>query len=254
MAIDIPDEVAKFYDLNPELPDDLPFYRSLPPSPGAAILELGCGTGRVLVPLASTCGYIHGLDASEAMLEICRTKLREAGIPRSRACVGRGSISGFDLGRHLVLIIAPFRVFQNLETDTEIDGLFRSVRGHLAKGGSCVLNAFKPDPEKLRDAKVRGEILLWEVPASGGSVTCHDRTGGVDEARQVLHPRLVYRRIEAGAVREEAVLDLAMRYYEPAQFEEIVTRHRCRIVGRWGGYKGERYGEGPELVLQFVAA
>src|SRR5438552_2276653 len=245
MAIDIRDEVARFYDLNPDLPDDLPFYRALLPSPGAAVLELGCGTGRVLVPLASGCGYIHGLDASEAMLEICRRRLHEAGIPRARACVGRGNISEFDLGRHFDLIIAPFRVFQSLETDSEIAGLFRCVRGHLAKGGSCVLNAFKPDPERLRGAKVPGETLLWEVPTAGGSVSCHHRTGGIDEPRQVLYPHLVYRRVEAGAVREEAVLELAMRYYEPAQFEAVVKRHRYRILGRWGGYKGERYGEGP---------
>ena len=50
---------------------------------------------------------------------------------------------------------------------------------------------------------------------------------------------------------EATVLKLVMRYYYPEQFEEIVLKHGFRIVNRRGGYKGERYGEGPELVLQF---
>src|SRR5437899_5371328 len=122
---DIRAGVAQYYDVNPEAPNDVPFYTALVPSPEASILELGCGTGRVLVPLAGRCGYIHGIDRSEAMLAVCRDKLRRAKIPVTKAQIALGDISDFALGRTFDLIIAPFRVLQNLETASEVHGFFR---------------------------------------------------------------------------------------------------------------------------------
>lgn len=80
MAPDIRSRAAEYYDLNPNAPADVPFYKKLVPSPRASVLELGCGTGRVLVPLAEACAYIHGVDLSEAMVAVCRRKVADAGI------------------------------------------------------------------------------------------------------------------------------------------------------------------------------
>ena len=75
MTNDIRAESAKYYDLQKIPFDDVPFYIEHIPSPNANILELGCGTGRVLVTLASHCAYIHGLDISKAMLKTGRIRL-----------------------------------------------------------------------------------------------------------------------------------------------------------------------------------
>jgi SAM-dependent methyltransferase len=107
MPSNIPRSVAEYYDLNPLAPPDVPFYASLVPSPDATILELGCGTGRVLLPLAQHGGYVHGVDASETMLAICRTKVRQAGIPTTRAEVTIGDVTDFHLRRIFDLIPGP---------------------------------------------------------------------------------------------------------------------------------------------------
>lgn len=119
MEIDIRAQAAQYYDCNPNVPDDLPFYISHIPSPHAAVLELGCGTGRVTLPLAQHCDYIHGLDLSPAMISICKRKLAGTDIPPTKARVEVGDITDFDLGQTFDFIIAPFRVLQNLETDAE---------------------------------------------------------------------------------------------------------------------------------------
>jgi len=53
MQDDIRAEAAQYYDANPTIPDDRAFYTARLPSVDAAVLELGCGTGRVLLPLAA---------------------------------------------------------------------------------------------------------------------------------------------------------------------------------------------------------
>ena len=245
---------ARYYDACPVFPNDIPFYRARIPSPRARVLELGCGTGRVLVSLLDYCGYIHGIDHSEAMLGLCWAKLRQRGVPSSKGCVELGDITRLSLPMQFDLVIAPFRVLQTLETDEEVDGLFGSIRRHLTPGGSCILNAFNPkyDPEGLlRDWVSHEEILIWEVPYLGGRLTCHDRRPRMDREKLVLYPELIYRWYEQDVLKETMVHPLVMRCYYPDPFLRLIEDHGFRIVGRWGGYAGEPYGEGPELVAQF---
>jgi ubiquinone/menaquinone biosynthesis C-methylase UbiE len=134
---DLHAESAKFYDLAPNTPNDIPFYIDRVPSADSRVLELGCGTGRVAIPLAAHCAAILGLDHSEAMVRIARTKVMEAGL-QDRVRFVVGDISLFELGDHFDYIIAPFRVLQNLESDAEVVGLLRCIRAHLAPGGRPV--------------------------------------------------------------------------------------------------------------------
>ena len=254
MPVDFRKEVAEYYDHSTKQPDDIGFYQSILPSPDSTVLELGCGTGRVLVPLVEHCSYIHGIDISEAMLTLCRKKLQALSASKKRCIVQPGDITDLNLGRSFDLITAPFRVFQNLETDEEVDGFFQTVRTHLAPGGTCILNVFRPFLDKKAMATQwtsDEEILSWEAPIEGGRVTCHDRRKRIDPEMQVAYTDLVYRRYRGEKLEDEAVLNLLMRYYYADEFVEMIENHGFRIFNRWGGYKGEPYGEGPELVVQF---
>ena len=255
MKIDIRMEAAKYYDANPDFHQDVPFYQKLVPSPEASILELGCGTGRVMLPLLLYCDYYHGLDISTAMLSICQRKLAEAGVPPAKAQAQEGDITHFDLGRTFDFIIAPFRVMQNLETDEEVDGLFACIHRHLAPGGSCILNVFRPNYEREALRQRWGsqeEITDWEIPLEGGRLVCSNRRARIDAEKLILYPELIYRRYVGDGLEEEAVLKIVMRCYYPDDFEQLVRSHGFKIVNRWGGYLGESYGVGGELVLQFV--
>jgi SAM-dependent methyltransferase len=254
MQEDIRLEAAKYYDLNPSPPDDVSFYLRRVPSPNARVLELGCGTGRVTLLLSRGCGFIRGIDRSQAMLSVCREKIEQLQIPASKVRVERGDITNLDLEETFDWIIAPFRVFQNLETDEQVNGLFNTVRRHLAPGGTCILNVFMPYKDReglIEDWVSLEENLSWEVDYEDGRVTCHDRRPQMDPESLVLYPELIYRRYRGDVLMDEAVLKIAMRCYYPDEFESLVKAHGFQILNRWGGYAGEVYGEGPELILEF---
>src|SRR5262249_16462223 len=256
MSEDIRAEAAKYYDVSPTIPDDIAFYQARLPSSDAAILELGCGTGRVLLPLAAVCGFIPGIDRSQAMLARCRQKLQAAAIPSTKAQVELGDITHFALDRTFNLIIAPYRVFQLLETDAQVDGLFQSVRTHLAPGGTCILNVFHPQGgfAGVQQAWERAtERSRWEVTIDGVRLRCEERWLRLDPERHILYVELVYRRYVRDTWVEDAVLQIPRRCYASEEFAQVILDHGFRIIQRWGGYAGERYGEGPELVVQFSA-
>lgn len=253
--MDTRDEAARFYDLAPQMPVDIPFYVQRIPSPQADVLELGCGTGRVTIPLSRHCRRSQGLDLSPAMIAICRSKLDEAGIPASRVRVDVGDISAFDLQRQFDLIVAPFRVFQNLERDQQVAGMFAGVRQHLKPAGRCILNVFQPYADRetlLREWVTADEKLQWEVHLEGSTLRCYDRRPRLDPEQLVLYPELVYRRYEGDQLVEEAILKIPMRCYYADEFAALVEAYGFRITNRWGGYAGEIYGQGSELVLEFA--
>ena len=254
--MDIRKTAAAYYDLNPDFPDDIPFYLSLIP-PEARVLELGCGTGRVTLPLAQRENFVQGIDISPAMVAICRERLANTGLTADRAVVEVGDITYFDLQQSFDAIIAPFRVLQNLETDEQVHGLFRCIRSHMVSGGACILNVFHPnrDPDGLREHWVRPqEVFQWELPIKGGRIACYVHNARLDPEKLVLYPELIYRRYQGDALVDEAVLKIVMRCYYPEEFAALVQTQGFVIHNRWGGYHGEPYGHGSELVLQFGAA
>jgi len=255
MPIDLRVEAARYYDLNPNALVDVPFYIERLPGPEARALELGCGTGRVSIPLAQRCGFLHGLDLSEAMLELCRAKIGQAGLGPERIIVEQANITDYDLGSLFDLIVAPFRVIQNLETDEQLAGLFRCIRAHLAPGGRCILNVFHPyrlREELLRVWETHEENLAWEIERDGERMTCHDVRRRLVEEPLVLYPELIYRRYRGEELPDETVLPIPMRCFYPDEFLELICSAGFAITDSWGGYAGEPYGQGKELVVEFT--
>jgi SAM-dependent methyltransferase len=68
MSKDIRSDAVRYYDYNPHFPDDISFYAGRIPSPDVDVLELGCGTGRVIIPLSQYCRSMHGIDLSKSMI------------------------------------------------------------------------------------------------------------------------------------------------------------------------------------------
>jgi hypothetical protein len=106
--------------------------------------------------------------------------------------------------------------------------------------------------EILRDWITSQETFCWRVAVEDGYVTCHDRRSHVDSDHLILYPELIWRRYQHDAIVDEAILRIPMRCYYPDDFSRLITTHGFQIINRWGGYSGEAYGVGPELVVHFA--
>jgi len=245
-------EAADYYDLAPHKPNDVPFYIEHLPRADAAVLELGCGTGRVTLPLSAHCAFIQGVDHSEAMIEICESKLAAADIAPARAMVRHADFTTCSLERRFDYIIAPFRVLQNVVSDADVEALFRMIAEHLEPDGLAILNVFRPNrgPDKLVEQWGEGgEERMWEVMDGEDKVVCSVRRSGFNTKPLVLYPDSIYRRSRSGNLLDEAVLSVPMRCYYPTEFTALIERRGFEVVEQWGGYGGEPYGEGTELIV-----
>lgn len=166
--------MARYYDTiyAGTAPNDTPFYLDLAQSLPGPVLELGCGTGRVTLALARAGLQVVGLDLSEAMLGVFRSKLALEPVEvRERVELVQGGMAGFELDRKFGLILVPFRAFQHLLTVAEQRACLQRVARHLQPEGRYVHNLFDPRLESIVQNQQTGPrwILDHECvdPASG---------------------------------------------------------------------------------------
>jgi len=239
------------YDAFPDLPviyDSVPlyvnrrdvhFYVDEARSAGGRVLEVGCGTGRILLPIARSGHTIDGLDSSLQMLARCEAKLRVESDPvRGRVTLHQGDARSFDLGRQFELVIAPFRVLQHLTTtDGQLDFL-RSVARHLAPGGRLAFDVFNPNFSALVSADgIEREDTPETAMADGRSFRRAGRVSQVRWIDQVSEIELVYYvSSEPGGKIQRYVQSFDMRWYLRSELVNLLARAGFIVRSIYGDF------------------
>jgi SAM-dependent methyltransferase len=256
--IDIRAAAAKYYDSQPDpfSGKDIDFYVRQIPKRDTDVLEIGCGTGRVTLPLSRYCRSILGIDISESMIDVFKGKLACESANYQNVKVKVQDACGFFSDEKYDLIIAPFRVYQNIENEDAIESFFASIRENLRKDGRCILNVFKPFATDAEGVRSKWEMMkqdrkLWEIEIQDSKVVCYDRITRVHPQKLICYPTLTYEVVENGRIIDKAELNISMRCYFPDEFIDIIEANGFKIDEKWGGYSLEEYGEGSELVVKF---
>jgi len=99
------------------------------------VLELGCGTGRVAIPLAKAGATVVGIDRSASMLDRGRIKVRRARVG-SRVQLIRGDIRHLPFpDRSFPLVMAPYGILQSLLDEQLLSATLKDVRRVLTRDG-----------------------------------------------------------------------------------------------------------------------
>lgn len=241
---------AHLYDLDPReiTRDDIAFYLAKGKELDGPVLELGCGTGRVSIPLVEDGNEIWALDLSDEMLAQLRGKLKRLSAPANqRLHIIHGSMAGFELRRKFDLIIGPFRAFQALSERTEQETCLECVNKHLSDRGQFIMHIFKP--KAIFDQSwIQPDSFDWKVtdPRTGKAVSRYERRRRIDLDRQVLYVDLIYR-IE-GSIGD-VIEPLAISYFYEEQMRSLLRRHGFEIIAELGYFDGRPIASGPELIF-----
>jgi SAM-dependent methyltransferase len=143
-----------------DLPYGLDFYVGLARAAKGPVLDVACGTGRILLPLLQTGVDIEGVDLFEPMLRTLRAKAAALGLsPR----LHQADMSNFAVPRRFALVMIPFNAFIHNMTQAAQIRCLELCREHLLPGGMLAFDTFFPSveiigvPEKTR-------VLEGEIP------------------------------------------------------------------------------------------
>jgi SAM-dependent methyltransferase len=244
--------LARYYDAYfVGVPGDVGFYVDEARRAGSPVLELGCGTGRVLLPMARAGVRVVGLDCSGELLD--RTRRLQAGLSpavRRRIELVQADMREFRLGRRFRLAVIPYRSFQHLLTPVDQAQALECVRDHLRPRGLLAFNVYDPLLDMVADG-LRGPVRQdtdFVDPESGHLVTVYyHRQYQPDD--QLLEQELVFEETDQGGGSVGRVATrLTLRYTGRQEMAYLLERTGFAVEALYGDFQGGPYpGYGEQI-------
>ena len=187
---------------------------------GGPALELGIGTGRVAIPLAERGIVVHGIDASEAMVQQLRGKVGGTVIP-----VTLGDFTDVAVDGSYALVYVVFSTIFGLPTQDAQIACFRNVAARLNPGGVFVVEALVPDVARY-DRLQRVHVNRIEPGRADVSLSRHDPV-----AQRIISQHVT---LTDGGVR---LLPVEIRYAWPSELDLMARLAGLRLRERHGDWQ-----------------
>jgi SAM-dependent methyltransferase len=218
-AVDAYHVIAKYYDgayaAKQDLVD-LPFYLDLAEQSRGPVLEVACGTGRVLLPIARKGIEICGVDNSQSMLNVLKENLaREPEEVRQRVKVEEGDMRTFRLNRKFPLVMIPFRPMQHMCTVEDQVAALKTAAAHLTESGILAFDVFYPKFDMIW-AKVGEEVPEMEWASASDPtkiVRRFFRKDSIDKINQIFNFTFIFRTYQSGELIQEETEPFRLCYY-----------------------------------------
>jgi SAM-dependent methyltransferase len=221
---------ARLYDrLFPGGEQSVDFYRAEADRQGGSVLELGCGTGHKLIPIASDGHACMGLELSADMLAEAQRKADERGVEVEWV---QGDMRDFDLGRTFDLVFVAANSLLHLHDAEGLVDCFRTVRRHLRPGGRLIFDVFNPSVRILAQAdgvRRRREALSFVDPDRGEVHV--DVAETYDAAAQVTRGSWYF---STDSAADFLVAPLEIRSIFPQELPLLLRLGDLRVVDRFG--------------------
>ncbi len=236
---------ARYYDLYVgDFNADLPFYRSLC-TPEHNILEIGCGTGRVLRALLEKGCHVTGVDISAGMLRVAEAKL-SAYLESEKLVLKNHDFRHAPLQMQYDRILVTFFTFNYLLSTSEQQQFLHNVRQSLAANGVAIIDLFYPQPLALPATSDQWEETVFQ--AEGRQIALRQKrrmAGNIEERTQIYvdgthQDAIVTRRCYVSKKQAEALLTqagfhnlqvtneyVASTFHPPGQAETTESNFVC---------------------------
>ncbi len=242
--MDVYEKLARFYDAqHADLTADLVFYLYFARQADGPVLEVGCGTGRLMLPLVEAGIAVTGVDTSPAMLAVARRQLGE------RAVLVEGDMRTISLPDRYALVIISINTFMHLLTTKDQLAALTNLARHLQPQGRLIIDL--PAGDELAHQDPDGHLFLeqtFQDPESGHPVMKFVASR-VDWFTQRQHVTYIYdERLPGGEVRR-TVAPMTLRHVFRYELELLLDKAGYHLEALYGDYDLTPYGEGgPRMI------
>jgi len=215
--MDVYERMARNYDLIYNDDIDLGYYIHEAGIADGPVLEVACGTGRILLRLLSAGIYAEGIDLSGAMLKVLSDKARALGMAPA---IHQADMRDFHLGKRFKLIIVPYRSFLHLKDDDERIRALKCFRDHLEEGGRLILHIYRFSEDERMNRHGEGPIGEDKMKAGDGSQYEIRWYLGYDRVSDIAHYRIEL----ISANGEDDVFEMDLHPIPPERLSDLLKR------------------------------
>lgn len=248
------DEAGLFYDQLAHLipQDDIEFYKAVCERSSRRVLELACGTGRVLIPLAKSGHHVVGIDQSEKMIEQLKRKaLNLDDLTKARLRVLCRDMVSFDLTDRFDAALIPFRSFEHLVDVADQVKCLSTINKHMVRGGVLALDVYNPDISKLGKPYIKKRMEDIPLEAIGDGRYIRRRTA-ITKCNIIEQYEDIELTIEVhdrtGGIRT-IVDEFRLRHFFRFELEHLLTRCGFEVTKVTGGFHDECLHEESSIMV-----
>jgi len=246
---------AELYDASTEgFKNEIEFYIEEAHRSGSPTLELGCGTGRILIPIAEAGFEVVGLDSSSAMLDITRKALNDKPAEmRDRVTLVEADMQSFALERQFSLIIVPFRAFQHLLKSEEQRRSLQCIREHLNADGRLVINLFDPRLDLLvAHSGNLGSALKkyreFKHPVTGNRIIIWE-TRSINLTEQIIDEDWIFEELNSeGVPVSRRFTNFKIHYFFRWEMQYLLELCGFEVLELYGDFKRGAFKHGREQI------
>ena len=240
---------AQYYDLDQGgYTDDIPLYLDLAQRCGSPILELGCGTGRVLIPLAEAGYSITGIEIAPSMIELARGKVAAADV-RDRVTLIEGDMRSLELPERFRLGICALNTLMHFPSLTDQLAVLRTARGHIRSGGLLAVALPNPHTSALPDERTPLLLEKEMIDPRTGHRVLKLFSQQVDLATQILEITLIYDEIDREGLVHRTLVPMQARWLYPYEARLLMETAGFTVDGIYGSYDLEPFDAGSEQMI-----
>ena len=223
---------TEVYDLSKPLGysvGDVEFYLERLSNIKGKVLEVGCGSGRVLIPLLRAGIDIEGLDNSAAMLDSCRRRCDELNLD---ATLHNNEMHNFSLTNKYDAIIIPGGSFQLIEGREQAITTLKHLHSYLTPGGRLIMDLFIPTDLNAHFTSTR----TWST-ANHEVIILEERRTEVNILEQRIVSLLKYEKWKEGNLIQTELQRLPLSWYGNYEFDCLLDRLGYEEIIKSANYK-----------------
>ncbi len=228
--------LSRYYDLeNADFTEDLDFWLELAEEHGGPILELGCGTGRVLLNLVRRGYEVTGVDNAPEMLAHLEAKLRAAPLPPRSPTpqLLNADMTSFTVAHPHALALMPFNTFMHLLTPQAQVATLTGIRRALVPGGVLVLDVVNP---ALAYTASEPGLTLERTFSDGPHTVQQFSAMTLDRTAQLARVTWLYDATAPDGSLARLTVPLTLRYTFPGEMHWLLEKCGFRLAHLYGDY------------------
>lgn len=245
--------IARFYDAETaDRTDDLALYSQLAEEIGTPILDIGCGTGRVLLPLAQAGHRVHGVDNDRAMLNLLERRLTAMPHLREHLTYEQADILSYKSQERYALTLLTYNALMHFHTQDAQMTLLKRLRQLTAEDGLLVIdlpNAGETFATQDTDALTLDRTFM--EPESGHQVMLQS-VSYLDRTTQLLQVQWIYDEIHEDGTVKRLIAPHVLRYFFYPEMVLLLRVCGFRVQAVYGGCDEEPFEDGSERMVIYA--
>lgn len=229
------DIIAPFYDVeHAPFREDLDMYLNYAELSGGAILELACGSGRVLLPLAREGYMVTGVDSSAHMLDLARQQVQHEGLV-ARCVLVQQDMRILQLGRKFRMAFIALGSFAHITTRKDQQQVLQILRAHLGMGSTCIIDISNADARYMED--LSGHVLhqgTWK--REDGTLLTHFVSPTSAGDQHLLELTHFYDQYQQGGTVQRTVVTTHLYLFERGEMELLLEQAGFAVKDVYGNY------------------